>query len=538
MTKKTQLITLACLALLIIGGVIVIKLIQGKPKQEAALGGMHRAEEVVSLPAAQPTASVKLNDGDTFNLTAGFVQKQINGKKLKMLAYNGSIPGPFIKVKQGSEVTINFTNNTDGDSTIHSHGVRVENQFDGVPDMTQKPVKPGESFAYKLKFPDAGVYWYHPHIREDYTQELGLYGNYFVEPNDPLYWNQVNQEVPLFLDDILIENGNIAQFDSKTASHTLMGRFGNVMLVNGETDYRIDAKQGEAIRFSLTNAANTRTFKVSIPGVKMKLVGGDNGTYERETFMDSVVLGPSERAIIEVLFENTGNFKLEHRTPQKSYPLATIAVSSQQASPSYASLFESLRINQDTIVSIDALRNEINKPADKSLKLAVAMKSPSDTMSSGSGQHMMGGGIMMDNSMMQMGTPQPIEWEDDMGTMNRDSTRDTLIWQMIDDETGRVNMKIDDWRFKMGDKVKIKIFNDPKTMHPMQHPIHIHGQRFLVLSTNGVKSDNLVWKDTALIKTGDTVEFLVEMSNPGYWMIHCHIAEHLEAGMMMKFEVS
>lgn len=138
---------------------------------------------------------------------------------------------------------------------------------------------------------------------------------------------------------------------------------------------------------------------------------------------------------------------------------------------------------------------------------------------------------------MGMGTPQPIEWEDDMGMMNVNTTKDTLTWQMIDEATGRVNMKIDDWKFKVGDKVKIKIFNDPKAMHTMQHPIHIHGQRFLVLSTNGVKSDNLVWKDTALIKTGDTVEFLVEMSNPGTWMIHCHISEHLEAGMMMKFEV-
>lgn len=95
-----------------------------------------------------------------------------------MLAYNGSIPGPLIKVPQGAEITLNFKNDTDVDSTIHSHGVRVENKFDGVPDVTQEEVKPGESFTYKLKFSDVGMFWYHPHIREDYAQELGLYGNF------------------------------------------------------------------------------------------------------------------------------------------------------------------------------------------------------------------------------------------------------------------------------------------------------------------------------------------------------------------------
>lgn len=534
--KKTQFVIIGILALAVAGGAFAWFNRRDAPTGE--LGGMHRVEEAANLPTAKQAETVELDNGDTFNLVAGFVQKQINGKSLKMLAYNGSIPGPLIKVKQGSEVTVNFTNNTDVDSTIHSHGVRVENKFDGVPDVTQKPVKPGKSFTYKLKFPDAGMYWYHPHIREDYAQELGLYGNFLVEPNDQLYWNPVNREMPLFLDDMLVENGQIARFDSKTANHTLMGRFGNVMLVNGETDYRLEASMGEVIRLYFTNAANTRMFNVSVPGVKMKLVGGDNGKYERETFVDSVILGPSERAIVEVLFEQPGSYRLEHRTPQKTYPLATVAVSSQQASPSYASTFESLRTNEDTTATITLYRAEFEKPADKSLKLAVDMKGPSGMSSMNGGmQHMMGNGQMMGNSMMQMGENKPIEWEDDMGMMNRDSTTKTLEWKLTDEATGKANMKIDNWKFKVGDKVKIKIFNDPKAMHPMQHPIHIHGQKFLVLSTNGVPNENLVWKDTALVKTGDTVEFLVEMANPGDWMIHCHISEHLEAGMMMKFEI-
>ena len=93
------------------------------------------------------------------------------------------------------------------------------------------------------------------------------------------------------------------------------------------------------------------------------------------------------------------------------------------------------------------------------------------------------------------------------------------------------------WRFRVGEVVKIRIgtSRSPPTRWP--HPIHVHGQRFLVLSRNGVRSDNLAWKDTAIIPVDETVDLLVEMSNPGRWMLHCHIAEHLSAGMMMVFAV-
>jgi len=130
-----------------------------------------------------------------------------------------------------------------------------------------------------------------------------------------------------------------------------------------------------------------------------------------------------------------------------------------------------------------------------------------------------------------------IEWEDDMAMMNQMSTDENITWELVDEETGKVNEDIN-WKFRQGDLVKVSIYNDPDTMHPMQHPIHFHGQRFVILSEDGVTNDNLQWKDTVLVPKGKTIEVLVEMSNPGTWMAHCHIAEHLHAGMMMSFEVS
>src|SRR5262249_44993949 len=150
-----------------------------------------------------------------------------------------------------------------------------------------------------------GVYWYHPHIREDYGQEMGLYGNILVEPAGDDYWPAVHREVALTIDDVLIEHGKIAPFGDET-TYAAMGRFGNVMLVNGAVSPTLAARRGEVVRFFLTNTANTRVFNVAFAGARMKLVGGDSGRYEREELVDSIVLAPSERAVVDVLFEEAG----------------------------------------------------------------------------------------------------------------------------------------------------------------------------------------------------------------------------------------
>ena len=485
-----------------------------------------------AAPAAQPSQVVELKNGDTYALTAAFVEKKIGSKTFRMLAYNGSIPGPLLKALQGAEVTINFTNNTDIDTTLHSHGLRLDNKFDGTPGLTQDPIKPGATFTYKLKFPDAGMYWYHPHEREDYAQELGLYGNYLVTPSNDKYWSPVNREVALFLDDILIENEAISL--SKTqADHLLMGRYGNVMLINGETDYKLSVKKGEVIRLYVTNAANVRPFNFRISGAKMKLVGADGGAYERDQWSDGVILGPSERAVVEALFETPGTFTIENKTPNKTYALGTIVVSDETVSTSYAAEFETLKTYDDTVSSIDPFRSSFAKEPDKTLVLTMGM-----------GHGMMGSSNMGDHGGMMSGGPMTgpmgttnadgIEWEDNASLMNSIAGMGMMGWQIVDQMTNRRNMDIG-WNFRIGDKIKIRIFNDPNSMHPMQHPIHFHGQRFLVLAEDGKANTNLVWKDTVLVPAGRKIDILLDASNPGSWMAHCHIAEHLENGMMFSY---
>jgi FtsP/CotA-like multicopper oxidase with cupredoxin domain len=216
---------------------------------------------------------------------------------------------------------------------MHWHGLRLDNRYDGTHE-TQPLIEVGESFTVRVHFPDPGVYWYHPHVREDYGQEMGLYGNVIVEPSDPDYWPAVDRELALTLDDILLEDGKVAPFSRTETTHSAMGRFGDLMLVGGETDLALDARAGEAVRFYFTNTANTRVFNVALPGARMKLVGGDSGHVEHEQFVDRVILAPSERIVVDVLFDQADELTLEHRTPGRTYPLAKVKVSEEAAEPS------------------------------------------------------------------------------------------------------------------------------------------------------------------------------------------------------------
>ena len=261
--------------------------------------------DTAGLPQAAPTQVVDLADGDTFELRIAPVAKRIGDDTVRMIAYNGSIPGPTLRVPQGSELVVDVVNEGDLEATVHWHGLRLENRYDGTHE-TQAPIPVGGRFSYRISFPDPGAYWYHPHIREDYGQELGQYGNILVDPAEPDYWPPTHRELLLTLDDVFIEGGQIAPFSPTETTFAAMGRYGNVMLVAGETAPSFAAQQGEVVRLYLTNTANTRVFNVVLPGARMKVVGGDSGRVEREEFVESVVLAPSERAVVDVLFEEPG----------------------------------------------------------------------------------------------------------------------------------------------------------------------------------------------------------------------------------------
>ena len=332
----------------------------------------HFSQDATGLPESRPTEIVDVAPGGAFELRIAAVAKRIGDADVRMLAYNGSVPGPTLRVAEGSQIEVDVVNEGDLEATVHWHGLRLDNRSDGTHE-TQAPIPIGGRYSCTVAFPDPGLYWYHPHIREDYGQEMGLYGNVIVEPADPDYWAPVNREWVLTLDDVLIEDGRIAAFSRSETSYAAMGRFGNVLLVAGEPELALEARQGEVVRLYLTNTANTRVFKVKLPGARMKLVGGDSGRCEREEIVEEAILAPSERVILDVLFERAGELALEHHTPEKVYRLASIAVSDEPAEPSLAEAFEQLRTDPELSAERAGLDRHLSAEPDKTLAFVAEM---------------------------------------------------------------------------------------------------------------------------------------------------------------------
>jgi FtsP/CotA-like multicopper oxidase with cupredoxin domain len=558
------------------------------------------------LPAATSAELVELARGQRFQLRIAPVTKQLGDASVRMLAYNGSIPGPTLKVRQGSEIEVDVVNDGDLEQTVHWHGLRLDNSSDGTHE-TQAPIPIGGRFSCRVTFPDPGVYWYHPHIREDYAQEMGLYGNVIVEPADPDYWGSAHRELCLTLDDVLLEDGQIAPFSRLETNYSAMGRFGDTLLIAGEPELQLTAKRGEVVRVYLTNTANTRVFKVALPGARMKLVGGDSGRVEHEQFVEDVVLAPSERAVVDVLFEQPGELVLEHRTPEKTYRLGGITVADERAEPSLTEEFEVLRRDPELTAERERVRPWLDAEPDKTLVFVAemdfdAVEGPAvyvcpmhpevvaeepghcpscgmkllpqattytcpmhlDVVSQEPGRCPSCGMKLLPAQLVaQAGDHEPhehgghdhhghdhsahghdhaatggIEWEDDMVDVNRITTPANTRWKLIDRSNEAANHAIA-WQFTVGDRVKIRLVNEMDSDHPMHHPFHIHGAgRFLVLARDGEPERNLAWSDTVLVRTGEVVDILLDVTNPGRWMAHCHIAEHHESGMMFSFDVA
>ena len=485
-----------------------------------------------TLPAARPSQVVSMADGDTLEVSVSMVRRTIDGHEMVMYGYNGQYPGPLIQAPKDATIVVRVTNDIEQPTTIHWHGIRLENRFDGVPGLTQPAIERGESFIYEVHVPDAGMFWYHPHVREDVQQDLGLFGNLHVTSPDPEYYGPAHREEVFVLDDLLMDAQGAIPWGDSSPTHALMGRFGNVMMVNGETDHALTVRRGEVVRFFLTNVANTRTFNVTFGNARVKVVASDIGRYEREQWVPSVVIAPAERYVVDVLFDEPGEVAISNTIQAVNhfrgefYPhvdtLSLVTVGETAAPAGISEAFETLREHEDVQRDIDTFRPWFDRAPDHELETGVRVRNLHPS-------------IMLSMEADTLYFP-PIEWNDGMPMMNWLSTGEQVTWILRDRATGAENEAID-WRFKVGDVVKIRVFNSPDSFHPMSHPIHIHGQRFLVLAMDGVESSNMVWKDTAMVPVGSTMDVLVEMSNPGEWMIHCHIAEHLHAGMMFGFTV-
>jgi len=422
------------------------------------------------LAAAPAVRSVR-----SFEIQAAPAELALLGSEsLHVWAYNGQVPGPTLRVRLGDRVQVAFTNRLAQDTTIHWHGVRVPNAMDGVPDVTQPPVRPGETFVYDFVPKDAGTFWFHPHIRSSEQIERGLYGVLVVEDAEPPPYSR---DVLWVLDDWLI--GADAQiYPEFNTRHDLMhdGRWGNVITVNGRRDEVLVVKAGERIRLRLLDAANGRVFAPDFSELDAKAIAVD-GLYAARPFdANGFELAPGNRLDLDVTFrsEDRGReFRIVDRFTRSPIPLATIRVADE--------VVPTPRFPSPARAHIPAWRGAADLVPDA--------------------------GYLMD---ARAGGPFGIEW-----TLNGEAfPRDHSAGHSAELMLGR-------W-------TKLRFVNQSYRIHPM----HLHGQFFRVLTRNGRPVDEPYFHDTVLVHSQETIEVGLVPLDPGMWMLHCHILEHAEAGMM------
>jgi len=414
----------------------------------------------------------------TFELTAAEAEVPlIDGAPLKVWAYNGQVPGPTLRVRLGDTVRVRFTNRLPQETTIHWHGVRVPNAMDGVPHATQPPIQPGASFTYEFTPKDAGTFWFHPHVRSSEQVERGLYGLLIVEDRAPPPYTR---DVTWILDDWLLGPDRQLEPGFNTP-HDLMhdGRWGNAITVNGRTDTVLPIAAGERIRLRLLNASNGRIYVPDLVGLDAQIIAVD-GLYARAPQpLGRFELAPGNRLDLDVTAQGGGRslVVMDRFTPQRPNRLAEIEVDGTAATPAFPSPAKA---------HVPAWRGALALPLTHEYRLDA-----------------------------RQGGPLGIEWTlNDQAFSGHEHAHPSL-------------------ELVRGKWARLRFANASARLHP----IHLHGMFFKVIARDGAAVDEPFFRDTVLIHGRETIDIGLVPLDAGDWMLHCHILEHAEAGMMTMLAV-
>ena len=415
-------------------------------------------------------------------------------------AYNDTVPGPEIRVRQGERVRITVENQLGEETTIHWHGLRVPNAMDGVPHLTQPPIAPGESFVYAFAAPDAGTYWYHPHQRSFEQVGRGLYGPLIVEEEDPI---QVDRDVTWVLDDWrLLPDAQISDDFGGFMDSSHNGRVGNTVTVNGRILETFAARAGERVRLRLINAANARIFGLEFQGHAPMIVALDGQPVEPHVpAKGRVVLGPAMRA--DLVLDMMGS-------PAERFTVVD-------------TFYQGLEYRLLDLVYEDAPPLRAHPP-DAPVRLA-ANTMPEPDLEGAERHEVSFGGGMMGGMMAAM--------MDGRRADMRDMMQGGMAWA-INGVVASGHVMDPLLTLRRGRSYVLAMHNDTAWHHPM----HLHGHAFRVIARNGQPTRHQEWQDTVLMDPRERVDIAFVADNPGDWMFHCHILEHQAAGMMAVIRVA
>lgn len=431
---------------------------------------------MITTVQAQPPVAVSTGREVRVALEAREVPWEVApGRTVRAWAYNGQVPGPVIEAAAGDTLVVTLTNRLAEATTIHWHGIRLPAAMDGT-EMTQRLIEPGETFEYRFVLPDAGLFWYHPHANEAVQMERGLYGALLVHgPDEPV----ADRERVLMLDDMrLTRDGEFRKFGGLVERHN--GREGDVRLVNGRQEPSLAMAAGQVERWRIVNASSARYVRLGVGGRSFTLIGTDGGLLERPHVVGDVLLAPGDRADIMVGPFVEGEQIAVEALPfnrgvnRTKRPQRFATAVVGSAEPTRASMPRRLRVIDPLATRGTAVTREVHLGGRLSLRRGV------DFMINGQPHH-------HDHHPVTVGELQ--------------------VWD---------------------------VFNDT----PIDHPFHLHGFFFQVLDINGEPPAFRSWEDVVTVPRKGRVRIAwLPDDRPGMWMYHCHILEHVAAGMMAHFEV-
>ena len=415
--------------------------------------------------------------------------------------YNGKIPGPEIRIRQGDRLQVEVTNDLAEETTVHWHGIRLPNAMDGVPHLTRAPIAPGDRFVYEFDAVDAGTFWYHPHQRSFEQVGRGLYGPLVIEePNPP----QVDRDLTWVLDDWrLNRNGTISDDFAGPMDMSHAGRLGNTVTINGQVSGDFSVRQGERIRLRLINVANARFFALDFGGLGLRVIALDGQPVEPHTPPDGVVvLGPAMRA--DLMLDCPAVPGTRAQVVDRAY-----------RDNEYRLL--------DVVYGDTALRDgppdwDIALPDNPLAEPNVAAAQRHEILFTGG---MMGAMVQRDMGLEpSRGMMGGMMTGGGMWFVNGVAAEGPMLDPFLTLERGKSHV--------------LEMTNATA----FSHPIHLHGHSFRVLSRDEKPTAYREWQDTVLIAPRERVEIALVADNPGDWMFHCHILEHQAAGMMGVIRVA
>jgi FtsP/CotA-like multicopper oxidase with cupredoxin domain len=412
-------------------------------------------------------------------------------------AYNGRVPGPVLRVRQGETLRVDVVNDLPEGTTVHWHGLRLPNAMDGVPHLTQPPIAPaGGRFAYEFDCPDAGTFWYHPHLRSNVQVEMGLAGALIVEEPEPPV---VERDVLWVLDDWrMARDGQVTQDFASMRDAMHDGRIGNTVTINGVLPDAFAIESGERIRLRLVNVANARVFALRFEGHAPVVIALDGMPCEPHApDAGRILLGPGMRA--DLILDATGRPGERHRViddffVRQAYEVVTLAYHPRKRRRA-VSPGPGPRLAPNPVPEPD--------PDDADRHRIVLNGGMMGTMPGMGGMPVMAGA----RAAWAINGQSATESDHSHAPLLTLARNRSCVLELVNDTAW--------W-----------------------HPIHLHGHSFRILSRNGVRDARRPLVDTSLLAPRERVEIAFVADNPGDWMFHCHVLEHQASGMMATVRVA